>query len=146
MKTIGGLLIILTSIIISHTYDKQQKERICALKEISEFISFVKLHIEYFALPLCDIYKKYNSKSRYADNLINRHSIDILDKETMDELSKAMTNLGKGYKEEQLKLLDYLYLVLTKKITENEENYAQKTRVFRAISLFVGCCIVILLL
>lgn len=146
MKTIGGLLIILTSIIISHTYDKRQKERICALKEISEFISFVKLHIEYFALPLCDIYKKYNSKSRYADNLINRHSIDILDKETMDELSKAMTNLGKGYKEEQLKLLDYLYLVLTKKITENEENYAQKTRVFRAISLFVGCCIVILLL
>ena len=146
MKTIGGLLIILTSIIISHTYDKRQKERICALKEISEFISFVKLHIEYFALPLCDIYKKYNSKSRYADNLINGYSIDILDKETMDELSKAMTNLGKGYKEEQLKLLDYLNLVLTKKITENEENYAQKTRVFRAISLFVGCCIVILLL
>ena len=146
MKILGGLLIIITSIIVSHTYDNRQKERIRALKEISDFISFTKMQIEYFSSPLKEIYAKYNKKSIYVDRLINKETLEILDKDTMDELSSIISSLGKGYKDEQIKHLDYLRTKLTSKIAECEGNYQQKTRVFRALSLFVGSCIVILLL
>lgn len=145
MKIFGSLLIILTSIVISHIYDKRQKEKILAIKELLEFISFVKIQIEYFSLPLNTIYTKYNNNSHYVSNLIKEKPLEILDRETADELTKCISCLGKGFKKEQIEYLEYITSFLSKKITDNESNYQQKTKVFRAISLFVGCCVVILL-
>ncbi len=146
MKILGGLLIILTSIVLSHAYDKRQKEQLTALKEIYDFVSFMKSQIEYFALPLDVIYKKFNKDSCYIDSFMQGKEIEIFDVSVRTELVKATLNLGKGYKHEQLKELDYLCFYLNKIIAECESNYKQKTKVFRAISLFTGSCVVILLL
>ena len=56
MKIIGSFLIIISSIIASYIYEKQQKEKIESLKNLDKFIIYIKQQIEYFNYPLDIIY------------------------------------------------------------------------------------------
>lgn len=145
MKIIGSILIIISSIIASYFYEKRLKHQLYQLKEIDQFTIFIKTQIEYFSLSLNEIYTKFNSKSEIIDKLISKKELNSFDEQIEDELFNTFRTLGNGFKEEQIKKLEYLHTFLDKKINEIEENYAQKTKVFRAMSIFIGCCTVILL-
>ncbi len=145
MKILGSLLIIISSIIASYLYEKQLKNQLLQFKEIERFVFFIKTQIEYFSLSLNEIYAKFNSKSELIDKLISKEKLYSFDEQTEDELKNAFENLGNGFKEEQIKNLEYLHAFLGNKIKETNENYAKKTKVFRAMSIFIGCCTVILL-
>lgn len=145
MKILGSVLIILSSVIASYFYECNLKSQVQGLKEIDKLVLFIKAQIEYFSLSLNEIYEKYNSKNEIIKKLISKCKLNFFEKEIEDELSNTFDKLGNGFKNEQIKNLEYLHTFLDKKITEFNENYTQKAKVFRALSIFIGCCAVILL-
>ena len=145
MKIFGGFLIIFSSILSAYTYEKQQKKCINDLKELKEFIEYIKNQIEYFSYPLKTIFKNYNTSNSLLINIMNGNSLKFSDKGLNLEIEKCFMSLGKGYKKEQLEQLEYMLLLIENKIKTYEQEYDKKIKVFRALSLFIGCCIVILL-
>lgn len=145
MKIFGGLLIIVSSVIASYFYENKQKKQIKDLKELYNFIEHIKIQIEYFSSPLKEIYDKYISDNQIIRDIKCGISPILSNKTAETEFSSCFNTLGKGYKKEQLKNLEYISNILSKEIQNEESNLHQKIKIFRALSLFVGCCTVILL-
>ena len=145
MKVIGSILIITCSVIISYFYEKNKKEEICALQELYRFFDYVKNQIYCFSCPLSDIYKGYKTDCLCVNELIVKQKIFIYNEDISKTINSCFSNLGKGYKQEQLKSLDYLLNELTKSKSDAENAFTQKAKVFKSISFFIACCIVILL-
>ena len=145
MKIIGSLVIILTSVIASHQYEKYIKQKYQDLKALYEFFLYLRNQIEYFTLPLTTIYERYKTDNKSIIDLIENKTTQCFYKPVVTELNSTMSTLGLGYKREQLNKIDYLLSVLTKHITELEASLQQKIKIFRAISMFLGCSLVILL-
>ena len=149
MKIIGSLLIVCASFFSCFVYEKREKKKITSALEICDFIKYIKSQIEFFSLPIDKIFSSYESK----DGVIN----DIISKNT-DELSKALTkedyitvlhffdSLGKGLKNEELSLCEYSLEKLQQSIDKKQRDYPNKIKVFRAMSLFSGFSIIIILL
>ena len=140
MKIIGSFLIIISSIIASYIYEKQQKEKIESLKNLDKFIVYMKQQIEYFNYPLDIIYSKFNNK-----NIVSLTVQPNFESELNKDIKDCFSQLGKGFKSEQIKSLEYLHSKINIKLLDLEKSYIEKVRVFRALSLFIGCCTAILL-
>ena len=140
MKIIGSFLIIISSIIASYIYEKQQKEKIESLKNLDKFIIYIKQQIEYFNYPLDIIYSKFNNK-----NTVSLTVQPNFESELNKDIKDCFSQLGKGFKSEQIKSLEYLHSKINIKLLNLEKSYIEKVKVFRAISLFIGCCTAILL-
>ena len=145
MKIIGSILIIVASVTISFHYEKQQKAKITLLKSILNFIEYLKNQIEFFSLPLDVIYRKYSSQNEYLTALTRGEVLFPCTERIKDELLNCFGSIGTGYKSEEIKKLEYLAMKISDEITYEEKEISQKIKVFRAISLFIGCSTVILL-
>ena len=135
----------LASIISAYSFEAKKKKEINTLKMIINFSNYVKNQIDLFSLPLNQIYTKQNFNNETIRELISNHTVNLNDKSISDELYECYSTLGNGYKGEQLKNLDKLTNFLEKKTKHLEINYPQSIKVYRAISLFVGSCAIILL-
>lgn len=145
IKIIGSFLIIFTSVAISYFYDKNQKDKQQALQEICDFIEYIKLQIKLFVIPLEKIYEQYESKSQHICALISDGCVKGFSEKIDKELNKCFKSLGKGYKDEQIKNLECAYIETKEELEKLKKEYSQKTKVFRAMAIFIGCSIVILL-
>ena len=146
MKIVGGIIILIASITVSYFYENTKKAEIKALKQIKDFVLYIKIQIELFSLPLSEIFTKYKHTSDVIKELIETKQVSVFNKQIRDELFGCFSVLGTGFKDEQLSRLTYLIVFLDKAITESEKDYPQKIKVNRALSLFVGCSTVILLI
>ena len=145
MKIIGAILILLVSIIVSSNYEKRKKQEIVDLKAMVSLLQFIKNQIEYFSLPISEILAKYSTDNECVKRFVDTGYLSFSDKNIQDELIKCFTQLGKGFKEEQISLLNYNIELTNKTIKSNEESNPQKIKVYRAMSLFISSCVVILL-
>ena len=145
MKIIGAILIFLVSIIVSSNYEKRKKQEIVDLKAMVSLLQFIKNQIEYFSLPISEILAKYSTDNECVKEFVDTGYLSFSDKNIQDELIKCFTQLGKGFKEEQISLLNYNIELTNKTIKSNEESNPQKIKVYRAMSLFISSCVVILL-
>ena len=145
MKITGSILIIIASITVSFFYEKQKKELLLQLKSVASFIDYIKCQISYFSKPLSEIYENYKKQSVELSLLIKGEVTFPFSKELKDELYTCFLGLGTGYKEEEIKKLNYVALKINEEITKNENELPKKIKVFRATSIFVGCSTVILL-
>ena len=145
MKIIGSAFIIVASITVSFFYEKKQKENLMLLKSICSFLEYIKNQIEFFSLPLNVIFEQSSNKTCLINELIVGKEIDVFSQEINDEINICFSGLGKSYKSEQIKKLDYTIMFLKEQINKTQENYSEKIKVFRAIAIFVGCSMVILL-
>ena len=145
MKIIGAILIFLVSIIVSSNYEKSKKQEIVDLKAMVSLLQFIKNQIEYFSLPISEILAKYSTDNECVKGFVDTGYLSFSDKNIQDELIKCFTQLGKGFKEEQISLLNYNIELTNKTIKSNEESNPQKIKVYRAMSLFISSCVVILL-
>ena len=145
MKIAGSILIILSSITVSFFYERKLKEQIWILKKIADFFNYVKQQIDYFSFPLNEIYKKYEQIDNHITSIISGEKLDCLSEDMNTAIFDIMSTLGKGFKNEQIKSLEYINICLDNEIKKHEREYSQKVKVFRAMALFVGCCTVILL-
>ena len=145
MKIIGSVLIILSSVVISHRYEREKRQSIDTLKEIRDFIHYIRTQIEYFSLPLCEIYARYNKKSKPILCVIEKTQIIGIPSSVQDEITRCFNSLGNGYAKEQMNSLEYLSVKISETITREEKENEKKIKIFRAISVFIGCSVVILL-
>ena len=146
MKLTGSILIIIAAIIISFFYEKQQQEKIMRLKAVLHLIDYIKNQISYFSRPVKDIYMNYKLQNDDMSALISGNVTDLpFCQDLKDELYACFSSLGSGYKDEEIKKLEYVALKLSKEISKAEKELPQKIKVFRAISIFISCSVVILL-
>ena len=145
MKIIGSFLIIFVSVASSYYYERYQKEKQRALCSICDFLDFIKGQIEHFSTPLNKIFELYQNKNSYTVSLIEHKQIKCVSEATGDTLTKCFYTLGKGYKDEQIKTLDYTVNKVKTELSYLEKDYKQKTKVFRALAIFISCSVVILL-
>ena len=145
MKVVGSVIILISSVISSYIYERHRKEEITDLKELLKLCHYIKNQILYFSYPLKEIYKNYKTENKFIISLINGDDYFIFDNDIRNKIHSCFVNLGKGYKNEQINSLDCLITEIERTKEQAESVISQKTRVFRSVSFFVGCCVIILL-
>lgn len=149
MKILGSLFILIASISSCVVYERSEKSKISSTKEICELIRYIKSQIEYFSTPISKIFASYAEKSPLLSELCEKR-LDLakksLDKDDFKTVSEFFTTLGKGLRDEELALCSYTLETLENSIAKKEKDYPDKIKVFRAMALFFGFCVVILLI
>ena len=146
MKLLGGLLILFASIVAAYAYERSLKQEITRLKEIKEFLEYIRVQIDYFSSSLSKIYQNYGKKTEAILSLIQSKTVSGIPKDISDKISSCFVYLGNGYKKEQLAILDITVKEIDAKLSFTESNFPNKVKVSRAISLFFGLCVLILLM
>ncbi len=145
MKIVGALFIIISSVFASYTYEKREKSLILELKEIKRFANFIRIQIEHFSLSLNEIFAKYDTVNETLMLLMQGERVSHLGKDVEQELFECFSTLGTAFKSDEVKRLTVLIDYLEIKIQEHENEYKEKTKVFRTVALFIGFSVVILL-
>jgi len=145
MKILGSALILIASVTISYYYERGKKQNITNLRAISAFFEYIKNQIDLFSLPLPRIFDKYMDENNCVISLKKGEEPLIFPNEVRTLINDCFLQLGKSYKDEQIKNLDYTIEQLKEEIEQEEKDFSQKIKVFRAIALFIGCSTVILL-
>ena len=145
MKFIGIALIIAATVICSYTYENQCKKRLICLKDIYDYVYYVKLKIRHLNLTVEEIFEKYEKKE--IIKLYLTESFDKL-KDTGEKelINDFFSSLGQGYKQEQLELCDYTLDGISKKISDLEKSSPTQIKIFRTFSLFICASIIIFLI
>ena len=98
-------------------------------------------------MPIDKIHRSYDQKSELCDALIANKGMEIyFEKEDIPLISEFFSSLGKGMKSEEIALCSYTIEELEKRIEKRKADYPNKIKVFRATTLFVGFCTIILLI
>lgn len=147
MKILGCALIFVSSLLCSYFYEKNIKKKIDTLEELVDLISLIKNKIEYFSEPINKIFLEYNTKNTFIKNLLESKetAVTYFDQEIQKQVSRFFSEIGNGYKKEQIALCDYNIQLLNNKLTKIKNEYPNKIKIFRSIALFVGISIIILL-
>lgn len=146
MKIIGSIFILFSSIFASFYYEKSLKSKINKCEEIIEFLSYIKIQIEYFSTPINLIFEKYDKKTETIISLIKGEKIKILNQETDAKIYDFFSTIGKGFKKEQITFSDYTLNLVNDNLRKLKDEYPKKAKVFRSMSLFFGFCTIILLI
>lgn len=142
MKILGGLLILLSSIVCTYYYESHLKDKVNKYNELISFISHISNQIEYFSCPLEQIYEKYTKKTPFISSLIIKKC--SFDKKVDKLVINFFHTIGQGFKKEQLKLCSYTINELESSLSSLKLLLPNKIKVFRSMSLFVGICTIIL--
>ncbi|MBR2943513.1 MAG: hypothetical protein IKC16_00315 [Clostridia bacterium] len=142
MKILGGLLILLSSIVCTYYYESHLKDKVNKYNELISFISHISNQIEYFSCPLEQIYEKYTKKTPFISSLIIKKC--SFDKKVDKLVINFFQTIGQGFKKEQLKLCSYTINELESSLSSLKLLLPNKIKVFRSMSLFVGICTIIL--
>ncbi|MBQ4509552.1 MAG: stage III sporulation protein AB [Clostridia bacterium] len=147
MKIIGSFLIVLASIIASYFYEKSLKSNIKLATELIDLINFIKSKIEYYSLSIDDILDDYYTENEALISFFDNKFDDSLnfDANIKNDINNFFSNIGKGYKKEQLSLCDYTIKSLDTALDKMKTEFTKKAKVFRSLSLFMGVGCVILL-
>lgn len=123
------------------------KSKIVLLDELIEFIMYTKSKIEYFSIPVNQIYEDYDKKSELLAEIISSKSCKKLnfDKNTANTINNFFVSLGKGFKKEEIALCDYTYDILKESSSKLKSELPNKIKIFRAISMFVSLSLIILI-
>ncbi len=146
MKILGSILILFSAIFSSYYYEKGLKRKIKNCEEIIDFISHIKVEIEYFSNPLNIIYEKYDKKSDVIFFLIEgiNTKTRIVDKVTDEKIFDFFNSIGKGFKKEQIAICDHTIEILNNALSRLVDESPKKIKVFRSISLFFSISTIIL--
>ena len=147
MKYIGSVMILCACIFISFLYESKEKESLENLKKMHNFISYIRVKIDYFLTPHKILISEYNCNFIQNLNKNNFENLDIFyDMETVALLENFFSSLGHGLKDEEIKLCEYTQLKLDKKISLLENEIGNKVKVVRTLTIFGGSCFILLII
>ena len=90
MKLLGGLLILFASIVAAYAYERSLKQEITRLKEIKEFLEYIRVQIDYFSSSLSKIYQNYGKKTEAILSLIQSKTVSGIPKDISDKISSVL--------------------------------------------------------
>lgn len=153
MKTAGSLFLFISSLMMSYRYSDSQKSRLKNLEYLIGLVRYIRTQIDCFMLPVDKIISDYTSddnsqiaselkKSSFpksAENLKN--ILGIEEYEVILNLSKS---LGRGYRDEQLKLCEICIDSLDSIHEKHKADMQSKIKTYRAFCLLGSVMIIIL--
>ena len=148
MKLVGCILIVISSIYASHIYEKSLKKAIKNTSDLYSLIIHIKAQIEYFALPISKIFSDYTSENEaIIDILTKKENADLsyLSEQTMETTYSLLSELGKGFKKEQVALCEHTASVINDYKEYLNSELSKKIKISRSFCLFIGACTIILL-
>lgn len=149
MKLLGCLFIVFASVYSSYLYEKSLKNAIKSTTELHDLIVHIRSQIEYFARPINEILKSYYTENEIIQEILQSKqnaSLSFLSSQAKESVHSLFSELGKGYKKEQIALCEYNAAILLEYKNDLSANLSKKIKIFRSISLFVGACTIILLI
>ena len=149
MKLVGCVFILVASICASFFYEKKLKKEISDEQDLLNFIKFIKNQIHYYSKPLDAIFNEYKSENNIIKSLIlekENTRLLSLNSSIQENMQVFATTIGKGFKNEQIRLCSETISLLESHINSLKSEYSKKTKAYRSVSLFIGICAVILLI
>lgn len=164
LKTVGCILIVVSSTTIGLNYINNLKSRVTALNEISEFMSLIKIKMEY---ELCDIPNILNSLSdkhfvaqrcfmhiksgsslksawhKSADEYAEKLHLKQEDKRLLNDFCACF---GQTDIDGQISNFNMYSELIEKNLNEAKAELANKSKVILSTSIFAGILITILLI
>ena len=157
MNIIGGALILASSLGISVYLISEGKRRICACEAVCALITFIKQNIEAFGTPIDGILD--TCRIDYLDNCAfgevmrqkglpsaASEGILTLGKEAQNDFETFAENIGKGYRDEEIKRCDYYLSRFELHLAEERERYERYTPMYRYLPPLGAMSVIIMLL
>ncbi|MBQ3040874.1 MAG: stage III sporulation protein AB [Clostridia bacterium] len=146
IKIIGSILILCASVCACAFYERAEKAKIASLQECCDFIKHIRAQIEYFSTPVDKIFSSYDKKTELIDALISKDAKNYFEKEDYPVINEFFASVGRQLKDEELSSCSYTISELEKRLEKRRQDYPNKIKVFRAMALFIGISVIILLI
>jgi len=146
MKYIGCLFIMCGCLAISSYYEIKEKNKIKYLGYMTDFIKYIESKISFFLTPKHILFREYENS--LIESLVKNDFKDLnlyFDKETAAYLNDFFNNFGHGLKDEQINSCKYTVSRLVDARTKAENEIKNKIKVLRALVLFAGATLCILI-
>ena len=153
MKTAGALLLFVSALLTSRRYAEGERGRLRDLESLMEFVRYVRTQIDCFLLPIDQITRDYKPREVSELTAILQkfpfpESIEKLrahiHQEEYGVLETFANSLGRGYRDEQIKLCTLCLDGLEEIRTRQKKDIQSKIKMVRSFCL-LGSLMVILL-
>ena len=166
IKAVGAVLIMTSGILIGVSLKSRLSYRVDLLKEVYDFLLYIKRNLNYDMPALSDLFCQYGTEwgcgliGVISDSLENdepfekivEHSfsaaeiMNTLNDSEKNYLKNVFLQLGSSDSESQLMLIDSAAAQLECMIKESTEEKDRKSRVYMSVSVYSGMIIAILLI
>lgn len=156
MKKLGLFIAAVCAVCIGFKKAAEIKKEMAFTDNLLDFIKHIRNNIEFFGIPLEDIYNKYTPPNdafkRFVDTVRKNGWIDAVDGAENCFLSKNLKKLAKDYgdglgstsKTEQLNHNDYYINELTRIKDDFQKAGKDKIKVYICLGFYAGILLVIL--
>ncbi|MBQ7353004.1 MAG: hypothetical protein IJW54_03250 [Clostridia bacterium] len=145
MKIIGIIFIIFASLFATVCYEKKLKIKIIRLEALFDFISYMETQISLFSLPINSIFSNYKLNTELIYKIKEKKYEDfyVYDEDFSVKVINFFENIGKGYKDQQLKSCKAFADILNKELVSQKSDIKNKIKIFRTMAFFLSACIII---
>ncbi len=163
-KLIGGLVVIVSSAIWGSLRGADERKKLSSLGEFIDLVNFIGGNIDHFRTPLCEIYRQYASTGE--EN--HRHSAEMaeflstaeregiasawnneiltLPDEAKPNVRRFVTEIGRGYAEEEAELCRFTAENLTSIFDMLKEDIGGKVKMWRTLPPLLASSVMLIFL
>ncbi len=163
-KLIGGLAVILSSAIWGNLRGADERKKLSSLEEFISLVNFISGNIEHFKTPLCEIYRNFaescSDKRRLSpemkefiitaasDGITSAWNQKILSlpDEAEPTALKFVTEVGRGYADEEAELCRYTVESLTSNLEKLKGEVASRIKMWRTLPPLFASSVVLIFL
>lgn len=159
MGTIGACITVLLTLYIGFLFSRMQRGRQRRLECFLQLIRFIESEISCYQTPLDDIYRRFEGEALHSCGFLSclrekgmsaaliecRASLCFSEQE-FQSLLDFSAELGKSYREEQLRGCEYYRRILEEYCTSGREELPVRLRLCRSLTVTGGLLLVILFL
>lgn len=153
-KTLGIFVLLATALYYSYSRQWLGQRKRQLLEELCGLMDWIQKNIECFAKPLDEISREYTSplldsygfyaKWQNQDLLAAFEELPHLSDAVREVLLSYGRSVGKGYKEEELRLCRYTCEQLDRLLTKQKEDLHAKNQMYRTLPFLLVLSIVLL--
>lgn len=157
MKLCGMILIFLSAVIFSYRKSKRAEERILLIEELCGFMRQARIDISCYLRPVGQIrsdsprlsslgffsdMERYGAKEAYA----RLEGKVFLSEKEREILRRFFSSLGKGYAEDEIKLIDASLFEISEILKKQKEEAPKQKKLIFTLSSAASLALIILLL
>ena len=156
VKVFGILLLLLSALFGALFSVSKERKRIEFLRSFAELLGEIYRQIEMLDLPLDEILLRTPEKlTAICKNAVGEKltlesvalaAADMLDKKETELINGFVSDIGRGYREEQLRICRYYTASLGDILSERERDYPKKRKLAFTLSFCLALGLIILLI
>ena len=150
-KIIGSLCLLISSLFTAFLMVEREKKKRAQLRRFIDLIRYIQRSIEAFNLPLGEIIKRVDTVlvsdcEISAGDFIKPKSELLVSEKDEKSIKEFFSSIGKGYRDEQIKLCSYYVDELEDSLSQTEADFPKKRRLTYTLSICAALGAIILML